>query len=132
MAKSKAKAKFTHVALRLDSQSPYRAGIRDDKGEVVRVMTFEPNVAVEVTPDEVSQFAHAIGPALVVCKATDSGPEFDWEATREFQAEHSGTAMQDPVSKPVSVEPPNPTPNEGSSAPVEPPAEPKASPESSK
>ena len=68
------------IMLRADHPGKFRRSARDDKGNILRKLEFEPGQGVDVSDDDMVVIADDIGPALVFV-GKDRKP--DWLATRQ-------------------------------------------------
>lgn len=62
-----------YIILRQGLQNPFSRTVRDEKGEFVELLTFQPGAHVETSPEQNSAIANEIGNVLMVASENESG-----------------------------------------------------------
>ena len=68
----------------IPGNNTFHRSVRDENGAILRTLTFEEGVAVELEGDELDAVRKDIGPAL--CIARDDRDQPDWKATEDFRS----------------------------------------------
>lgn len=71
------------VLLKRDAPGTFRRFIRDEAGNILRILSFEPGVPVELNAEDYAAVREHIGKALELPRSTQEAPQVSKEEVQE-------------------------------------------------